>query len=74
MSIDCPEGEGIAGVSDTYWQHLGTGFILWRQDSEFQILCTTIDGCTRLVPERRTSQQGDLFCLSSLMHQICAIP
>ena len=73
MSSVGPENEGAVDTYDTYWQRLLTGFVLQRQDSELQILCTTSDGSTRLLPGRRTSLQGAFFCLRVLMHRRCTI-
>ncbi len=73
MSGDGPGGEGIVGTAETYWQNLATGFVLQRQDLELQILCTTSDGCTRLLPGRRTSLQGKFFCPRVLIQHNCTI-
>ena len=61
MDRDGPEGNFNAETVDECWPGPGTLFTLQRLSADSELLCTIVDGSTRLLPGGRMSLQGKVL-------------
>ena len=73
MGRDGPGGDTATEVIYERWPNSSTGFVLQRLKVDSELLCTTVDGCTRLLAGGRESLQGESFCMRLLMRLMCTI-